>query len=429
MKLCKEDFEDEESYQKMRALRRAIRKMNKERKTQKEQRMVSYKSIRVQDVQLYFNLDFTQKLFMFYGDFFVMTDYNQTPHDIAEQISFFKDIKYVLSAEKIDKKQIVFLNVVTKDTIMHTPIEVLQKVIQNKPGDQLLQQFWPHIQQYYTNLEIRKSLVCYLNSIYTEDQLMQIKQLRNEYFDKKILEYIDQNFSQLDFYIYYKYSQAGLNDHYLQFTKIGISYSLIALLGSDPDMFINISMRNGFMEFSSKSDKQKSIYQSLICSLLVNQAKSLKCGNEKTTLLTFDEYEINTVINCICFTCDYPPHLNIEVNGNNFTTEVCHFMNYEIDENIIQSIIAKRTKNPQFMQQWENEEFGYTMESQVFLEKYYNQLLQNKITQIEQKYVHENKYYYNKQCNYKQIQNENLIQNELDNSSKLLHFRNNVCQN
>ncbi|KAL4486452.1 hypothetical protein ABPG72_018406 [Tetrahymena utriculariae] len=142
MKLCREDFEDQESYQKMRALRRAIRKFSKEKKSQKEQRMVSYKSIRVQDVQLYQNLDFTQKLFMFYGDFFVMTDHNQVPNDIVEQISFFKHIKYVLSAEKIDSKQIVFLNVLTKDTIMYTPLEVLQEVINSKPDDKLLQEFF-----------------------------------------------------------------------------------------------------------------------------------------------------------------------------------------------------------------------------------------------------------------------------------------------
>ncbi|KAL4438421.1 hypothetical protein ABPG74_009460 [Tetrahymena malaccensis] len=413
----------------MRALRRAIRKLNKEKKIQKEQRMVSYKSMRVQDVQLYFNLDFTQKLFMFYGDYFVMTDYNQVPNDIVEQISFFKHVKYVLSAEKMDQRQIVFLNVLTKDTILHTPIEILKKVIQSKPEDKLLQDFLPYIQQYYSNLEIQKQLVCQLNTFYTYDQLTQIKQLRNEYFDKKILQYIDQNYTNLDFYIYYKYSQAGINDHYLQFTKVGVSYPLIALLGTDPDTFINISMRNGFLEFSSKSDKQEAIYKSLICSLQLNQTQSLKSEKEKTTLLTFDEYEINTFMNSHCFVFDYPPHLNIEINGNDLKTEVCHFINYQIDENIIQTMISKRTKNPQFMQQWENEEFGYTLESQVFLEKYYKQLIQNKITQIEQKYIHQNKYYYNKQCNYKEIQNINSNQNELDNSSQLRHFKNLFYQN
>lgn len=34
-----------------------------------------------------------------------------------------------------------------------------------------------------------------------------------------------------------------------------MSYPLIALLGTDPDSFINISMRNGFMEFSTKQNK------------------------------------------------------------------------------------------------------------------------------------------------------------------------------
>lgn len=42
---------------------------------------------------------------------------------------------------------------------------------------------------------------------------------------------------------------------WMEYTQVGVSFPIIALLGTDPSSFINMSMRNGFLDFSSSQSK------------------------------------------------------------------------------------------------------------------------------------------------------------------------------
>jgi len=89
------------------------------------------------------------------------------------------------------------------------------------------------------------------------------------------------------------------------------------------------------------------------------------------TLLTFAGFEINTKMSILYFSFSFPVELQNPSGMPALHNNTISFLKYDIDLNTLAMIIAKRQSEPCFKMQWENEIFGYTLESQVFLEKYY----------------------------------------------------------
>lgn len=89
------------------------------------------------------------------------------------------------------------------------------------------------------------------------------------------------------------------------------------------------------------------------------------------TLLTFDGFEIYTKMSIFNYSFGFPPELQNPSGMAALHNNAICFLKYEIDLNTLAMIIAKRQSAPCFQMQWENEIFGYTLESQIFLEKYY----------------------------------------------------------
>lgn len=80
----------------------------------------------------------------------------------------------------------------------------------------------------------------------------------------------------------------------MEYSTAGVSYSLIALLGTDPSSFVNISMRNGFLDFSSDKSKYEAMIKSL-ANRVINVDLEMFCDTlEEVVLLTLDDYSIAT---------------------------------------------------------------------------------------------------------------------------------------
>ncbi|EAR84365.2 hypothetical protein TTHERM_00703570 (macronuclear) [Tetrahymena thermophila SB210] len=376
-------------------LKKRIQKDEKKQQNQ-ENRVLLAKDIKTKGIQLFINIEFN-RTFPMDGDYFVNLDYKKQIN-IEEQIRIFRGIKQVLFSLKDDKRQLVILDLQTSDNMPFIPQSNIHIAIQ-KTQDPILLYFSKLIQENNIQMEIQKTLIQRFRI--QQNCLENLQEMRRKFFDFKMQQFIQENFTESDFYLYYKYQYRKLDDTSQQYTQVGVSYPLIALIGTDPSSFINICMRNGFLEFSSNYFKQIMIINSMECRLMLHEKQgSVHSRMEEVVLLTLDEYEIHTKMIVTCMKLEFPPELQIEVDGCQLYNEFPVFIQYLIDENALQTLISKRSKNPQFQQQWENEQFGYTLESQIFLEKYYKDFLKET---KESKYEHQLKYYYNKECRFKQI--------------------------
>ncbi|KAL4487589.1 hypothetical protein ABPG72_017378 [Tetrahymena utriculariae] len=376
-------------------LKKRIQKEEKKQQSQ-ENRVLLAKDIKTKGIQLFINIEFN-RTFPLDGDYFVNLDYKKQM-TIEEQIRIFGGVKQVLFSLKDDQRQLVILDIQTSENMPYIPKSNIHLAIQ-QTQDPILLNFQKLIQVYETQMDIQKILT--RKFIMEQNSLENLQEMRRKFFDFKMNQFITENFTESDFYLYYKYQYRKSDDPYQQYTQVGVSYPLIALIGTDPSSFINICMRNGFLEFSSNYFKQIMIINSMECRLqLPEKHIPVHQRLEDVVLLTLDEYEIHTKMIVTCIKLEFPPELTIEVDGCQLYNEFPVFLQYLIDENALQTLISKRSKNPQFQQQWENEQFGYTLESQIFLEKYYKDYLNET---RESKYEHQLKYYYNKQCRFKQI--------------------------
>ncbi|KAL4437621.1 hypothetical protein ABPG74_017859 [Tetrahymena malaccensis] len=393
-------------------LKKRIQKDEKKQQNQ-ENRVLLAKDIKTKGIQLLINIEFN-RTFPMDGDYFVNLDYKKQM-TIEEQIRIFRGIKQVLFSVKDDKRQLVILDLQTSENMPQVPQSNIHLAIQ-QTQDPILLYFSKLMQEYQAYMDIQKTLTHRFRI--GQNCVENIQEMRRKFFDYKMQQFIQKNFTESDFYLYYKYQYRKLEDPYQQYTQVGVSYPLIALIGTDPSSFINICMRNGFLEFSSNYIKQTMIINSMECRLILQQQNSyVHQRMEDVVLLTLDDYEIHTKMIVTGMKLEYPPELKIEVDGCELYNEFPVFLQYLIDENALQTLISKRQKNPQFQQQWENEQFGYTLESQIFLEKYYKEFLKDS---KESKYEHQLKYYYNRECSFKQINTcNNLPQDQFIDYMKL----------
>ncbi|EDK31225.1 hypothetical protein TTHERM_00530249 (macronuclear) [Tetrahymena thermophila SB210] len=287
---------------------------------------------------------------------------------IQEQMLSFSHFKRVVYTEHLQNSQVLILHLENPQEPMKDFSQLLQ-LLTKQPYkrlrilSKLLQEYQKVLINYEQQIQIIQ-ISRLLNQQTIDEKMIARKLFREQQLHKKFKELSNEG----QFYTF-SFETANIERGYFEITQQGYSDSLICLLGSDPQQFAQTIMRKGYPEIQAQRNRDifnigRLNYEMFECNLRNCRFVGCDC-----CLLTFDDQVIqcSSIIEHLFF--DYPEEL--QINGDQFKIEYGLFVLFQIELNQLKQVISLRQNN-KFMENsdWIND-FGYSMMSEILLEKYY----------------------------------------------------------
>ncbi|KAL4490273.1 hypothetical protein ABPG72_004312 [Tetrahymena utriculariae] len=287
---------------------------------------------------------------------------------VQEQMLSFSHFKRVVYTEHLQNSQVLILHLENPQEPMKDFAQLLQLLTKSpykrlRILSKLLQEYQKVLMNYEQQIQIIQ-ISRLLNQQTIDEKIIRRKLFREQQLNKKFSELSNEG----QFYTF-SFETANIERGYYEITQQGYSDSLICLLGSDPQQFAQTIMRKGYPEIQTQRNRDifnigRLNYEMFECNL-----KNCKFVGCDCCLLTFDDkvIECSSIIEHFFF--DYPEEL--QINGDQFKIEYCLFVFFQIELNQLKQVISLRQNN-KFMENsdWVND-FGYSMMSEILLEKYY----------------------------------------------------------
>ncbi|EAS03625.1 hypothetical protein TTHERM_00248410 (macronuclear) [Tetrahymena thermophila SB210] len=224
----------------------------------------------------------------------------------------------------------------------------------------------------------------FVNSYLQRQELLKYQQVTNQFltkidskFDQFVLktQKIIQEIAQNHPFFSYTLNQFNLQNFEMEMRKFGYSEAFLALLGVDMKQAQSLIWRKGLFDYMDRKNIQEMLFQYISHLVGDNIIQP-----HDITLFTFDGYEVYAVNNIRVFIDRDAENPFIGMNQALFVNV------YDISPNMIKQIISIRQKNKELSQEkikQQEEDLSYSMEANIFLEKYYKDqqedfLLQNK---------------------------------------------------
>ncbi|EAS02910.1 hypothetical protein TTHERM_00492630 (macronuclear) [Tetrahymena thermophila SB210] len=289
-----------------------------------------------------------------------------------EQNSHFNHFSY-LNSHKIPTKVQLLNSLGTLEVFLNSKenVDVNQSLVIQKLSPFHIQessQFSQAIQKYSSHLKLFQE----------KQDLLKYNQITNS-FSKKLetkfneFEIIQQQklkeISKTNCFYSYSLFQFNVKKFEIEQTKIGYSESLLALLGLDYQQAKQYILRKGIFEYTNQFNIQEQYFK-YISKLFGEDVKN----SFKVALQTFDGFELNTV---------NIQHAIVDIDSENpflGYNQVLFVNTYQISENLIQNLISLRQKHKEQVNQRLielEEDLYYSMESNIFLQKYYKNQTEN----------------------------------------------------
>ncbi|KAL4509274.1 hypothetical protein ABPG72_018205 [Tetrahymena utriculariae] len=224
----------------------------------------------------------------------------------------------------------------------------------------------------------------FVNSYLQRQELLKYQQVTNQFLTKidskfdqfvlntqKIILEIAQNHP----FFSYTLNQFNLHNFEMEMRKFGYSEAFLALLGVDMKQAQSFIWRKGLFDYMDKKNIQEMAFQ-YISHIIGDDL----IQPHDITLCTFDGYEVYAINNIRVFIDRDTENQFLGINQALFVNV------YDVSPNMIKQIITIRAKNKESSLEkikQQEEDLSYSMEANIFLEKYYknqqeNFLLQNK---------------------------------------------------
>ncbi|KAL4440800.1 hypothetical protein ABPG74_013781 [Tetrahymena malaccensis] len=294
---------------------------------------------------------------------------------IQEQILSFSHFKRVVYTEHLQNSQVLLLHLENPQEPMRDFTQLIQ-LLTKQPYkrlrilSKLLQEYQKVLMNYEQQIQIIQ-ISRLLNQQTIDEKIIGRKLFREHQLRKKFSELSNEG----QFYTF-SFETANIERGYYEVTQQGYSDSLICLLGSDPQQFAQTVMRKGYPQIQAQRNRDIFNIGRLNYEMFECNQKSCRFVGCDCCLLTFDDQVIQCSSVIEHFFFDYPEEL--QINGDQFRMEFGLFVYFQIDLNQLRQVISLRQNN-KFMENsdWVND-FGYSMMSEILLEKYYK-INENKI--------------------------------------------------
>ncbi|KAL4484306.1 hypothetical protein ABPG72_006417 [Tetrahymena utriculariae] len=345
------------------------------------------------DISLFQHIQLHKDMFYIFGDQVVELDYNLKPFEDKpidlNQIQQFKSVKMVEKIKQIDSFE---LNYEMSSTQRNQFQFIIDRFMQSDQGD--LYQFGLCLKK-YQNLSVHcQNDLNKHREILTNPQNCFAMIEKQNLFYQKSYEWIRENVEESDFFTY-TLSKLNQENMTFQTNKSGISNSLVALLGGDFDTISQVALRKGGLHFLNSRSRFLQVFEQIqYINSFQNPQRELEFE-----LITFDQIIVPCKATveylylpiCKDDNCYYRKTYKIDsIYWMNFYS-TCKLIKYHISPNIIMQVIETRKKLSQeqkILYESYFDDFVYTTESEIFLEKYYqkerDRLNKEKNSQLQQ---------------------------------------------
>ncbi|EAR82619.2 hypothetical protein TTHERM_01106210 (macronuclear) [Tetrahymena thermophila SB210] len=240
---------------------------------------------------------------------------------------------------------------------------------------QLLFQFF----EYHNHLIIKVEQI--INSYQNMEDLNQIIQERR-FFITKYLEQIyfsGQNRAQYDLVAWYSYSLQKKTWSLINVIK---SKKLIHFLGSNTEQIKRISLKKGRLNMFTLESRV--LIQSIYLEFLLKICQSKAINNFQ--LLTYDGITIECPFEVKKVEINLPSHLQYNFETENDQYELIMHSVYDINSFHEKLVTESRNSDSKYQQLMQSidEDFEYSMQSEIFMQKFYKESY-NKIKENEEK--------------------------------------------
>ncbi|KAL4479973.1 hypothetical protein ABPG74_020489 [Tetrahymena malaccensis] len=218
----------------------------------------------------------------------------------------------------------------------------------------------------------------FVNDYLQRQEFLKYQQVTNQFltkidskFDQFVLktQKIIQEIAQNHPFFSYTLNQFNLQNFEMEMRKFGYSEAFLALLGVDMNQAQSFIWRKGLFDYMDKKNIQEMAFQYISHIIGENQIEP-----HDITLCTFDGYEVYAVNNIRVF-------MDRDVENPFLGINQALFVNvYDVSPNMIKQLITVRGKNKELSQErikQQEEDLSYSMEANIFLEKYYKDQQEN----------------------------------------------------
>ncbi|KAL4432681.1 hypothetical protein ABPG74_004974 [Tetrahymena malaccensis] len=237
---------------------------------------------------------------------------------------------------------------------------------------QMLQRIQSNIQIW----KIQSQLVSQIRLQNYEEYYSGYQQFIQQCLDK--LDQIDQSKLYSFGFFFYNYETYNLEQN-----KLGFSRGLLSLLGIDQDQFANIIQRNGHLT-NFFAESLLSSYTIQLISLAYNNIVFQKSITDKV-IISCDGFSIP----CKEIRSLYFPSSNYKIDYFEIGFGI---IEYDVSITTLQQLLSMRAKRyyedkNQKLEPYLDESFEYSMNSQIFIEKYYPNAITNDYLRCKYKYL------------------------------------------
>ncbi|KAL4431801.1 hypothetical protein ABPG74_015241 [Tetrahymena malaccensis] len=334
----------------------------------------------------------SQKTFFIAGD--ILVELIET-NDL-EACSIFNEFRNIVQVEKTSQSLCFQLESIQ-------PLQHIARIIYylERSQDQQLYDFAQNLKNHQQTIFLINDQIARLKQNYLINQLdyNSMLYLRKQFVEKEKKKFIQDRVC-MDEFCSVGTLTISFENNSSTLSSMTFARPLIALVGADCEELSKHFLRKGFIKFFNQNARKYIFTSSMMFQMMEKQENEVLISDFQLT--TIDDIKIFCECKMSSKKILFPPNLQFLGDGIDFINEFdqLFYVKYMITPQILQQVIQIRAqysyespqnlffpKNYEYNKDLELENLNYVMECQIFLEKYYKEMvqqLQNEQNLIEQ---------------------------------------------